>query len=54
MNLDLRVTALARPRSNCMSKLHTNPLKRGGARHQETLNCQTEKQKSGHMLEMGA
>jgi hypothetical protein len=37
-----RVTALARPRSNCTSKLHIHPLVREGALHQETHNCQTE------------
>jgi hypothetical protein len=42
-DLDLRVTALARPRSNCTSKLQTHPLVREGAQHQETHNCQTEK-----------
>jgi hypothetical protein len=35
--LDPRVAA------NCTSRLLTRSLVRDGARHQETLNCQTEK-----------
>jgi hypothetical protein len=42
-DLDPRVTALARPRSNCTTKLQTHPLVREGALHQETHNCQIEK-----------
>jgi hypothetical protein len=41
-DLVLRVTALGKPRSNCMCKLQTHPLVREGAQHQETHNCQTE------------
>jgi hypothetical protein len=41
-DLDPRVTALARPRSNCTSKLQTHPLVREGDPRQETRNCQTE------------
>jgi hypothetical protein len=37
-----RVTALARSRSNCTSKLQTHPLVREGAPHQETRNHKTE------------
>jgi hypothetical protein len=40
--MDLRVTALAKPRSNCTSKLQTRPLVREGAPRQETLSCQKE------------
>jgi hypothetical protein len=36
------VTALARSRSNCTSKLKTHPLVRKDAPHQETLNRQTK------------
>jgi hypothetical protein len=36
------VTALARTRNNCTSKLQTHPLVREGATHQETRNRQTE------------
>jgi hypothetical protein len=39
---DPRVTALARPRSNCTSKLQTYPLVREDAPHQETRNRQRE------------
>jgi hypothetical protein len=39
-DLDPRLTTLARPISNCMSKLQANPLVREGVPHQETLNCQ--------------
>jgi hypothetical protein len=42
-DLGSRLAALARTRSNCTSKLQTQPLVREGARHQETHNCQTEK-----------
>jgi hypothetical protein len=42
-DLDPWVTALARPRSNCASKIHIHPLVREGAPHQETHSCQTEK-----------
>jgi hypothetical protein len=42
VDLDLRVAVLARPRSNCTSKLHTRPFVRVAAPHQETRNCQTE------------
>jgi hypothetical protein len=41
-DLDPRVTALDRPRSNCTSKLQTHPLVREGATYQETHNRQTE------------
>jgi hypothetical protein len=37
------VTALARSRSNCTSKLQTLPLVREGAPHQETSNHQKDK-----------
>jgi hypothetical protein len=40
--LDPRVTALARPRRNCTSKLQTHSLVREGVPWQETLSCQTE------------
>jgi hypothetical protein len=40
--LGSRVTALTRPRSNCTSKLQTNPLVKESAQNQETRNCQTE------------
>jgi hypothetical protein len=53
LDFEPRVTALARPRSNCTSKLQTRPLVREGATHQETRNRQTEN-KSGHGLQMGA
>jgi hypothetical protein len=43
LDFDPRVTALARPRSNCTSKLQTHPLIREGAPHQESRNRQTEK-----------
>jgi hypothetical protein len=42
VGLDPRVTAMARPRCNCTSKLQAHPLFREGAPHQETRNCQTE------------
>jgi hypothetical protein len=42
-DLDPRVIALARLRSNCMSKLQTNPLVREGAQHQEPQNFLAEK-----------
>jgi hypothetical protein len=35
---------LARPKSNCASKLQTHPLVREGDPHQKTHNCQTEKE----------
>jgi hypothetical protein len=38
-----RVTALARPRSNCTSKSQTQPLVRQGAPYQEPRNCQRDK-----------
>jgi hypothetical protein len=41
-DLGPRVTALARPRSNCMSKLQTHTLIREDATHQETRNYQTK------------
>jgi hypothetical protein len=37
------VTALARPRSNCTSKLQTHRLVREGVPHPETRNRQIEK-----------
>jgi hypothetical protein len=42
-HLDQRVTALARPRSNCTSKLQICPLVREGVPTKKTANCQTEK-----------
>jgi hypothetical protein len=45
------VTALARPRNNCTSKLQTHPLVREGAPHQETRNFQTENR---NVVQMGA
>jgi hypothetical protein len=36
------VIALARPRSNCASKLYTHPLVREGTPQQETLNQKTK------------
>jgi hypothetical protein len=39
------VDALARHRSNCMSKLQTHPLVREGGPQQETCNCETENKK---------
>jgi hypothetical protein len=41
-NMNTDVTALARPRSNCTSKLDTHPLVREGAQNEETHNYQTE------------
>jgi hypothetical protein len=41
-DLDPRVTALARPRSNCMSKLQTHLLVREDALHHETRKYHTE------------
>jgi hypothetical protein len=51
-DLDLKVITLAKPRSNCRSKLQTPPLVGQGTR-QEISNCQTEK-KSGYGFQMGA
>jgi hypothetical protein len=39
----MRGTALARPRSRCMSTLQTHPLVREGDQHQEPTNCQYRK-----------
>jgi hypothetical protein len=39
---DPRVTALARSRINCTSKLQTHPLLREGVQHQETHSCHIE------------
>jgi hypothetical protein len=41
-----RVTALARPRSNCTSKLQTHLIVREGTPHQETHNYQTVKEQN--------
>jgi hypothetical protein len=51
--MDPRLTALARPRNDCTSKLQNYPLLREDAQHQETHNCQTE-EKFGHKFQMGA
>jgi hypothetical protein len=40
--LELRVAALARPKSNSRSKLQTHTLIREGAPYQENHNCQTK------------
>jgi hypothetical protein len=42
-DLDPRMTALVRPRSNCTGKLQIRPLFREGAPQQEILNCKTKK-----------
>jgi hypothetical protein len=47
-DFDPRVTALARSKSNCTSKLPTNPIVRGGAPYQETRN------RLGHGTQMGS
>jgi hypothetical protein len=53
---DPRVTALARPRSNCTSKLQIHPLVREDAPHQATRNCQYRKKKGkiGRGSQVGA
>jgi hypothetical protein len=42
-DMNLRVTALAKPRSHCAHKLQTHPVVREGAQLRETHNWQTEK-----------
>jgi hypothetical protein len=52
-DLDPRAIALAKPRSNCTSKLHTHTIVREGAQHQETTIVRQQR-KSGPELQIGA